>query len=207
MIPVAARKAPKGFNEKVYRPGVQWLKSKGLPLSGKKPQGVELEPFWREILPQLHDAYGGVCAYLCIYFEKALGSHTVDHFIGKSNDIGEAYRWRNYRLACQRMNQRKGTSEDLLDPFTIAPNTFCLNVWDGSISPDPHLDQTLKIRAQTTIDRLGLDDADCRRTRVNAFNEYIGVNSAGPIPFAHLKKRHPFVAYEVERQNLRRPND
>lgn len=207
MIPVTPRKAPQGFNQKVYRPGRDWLKKEGLPLRGAVPKGAQLPPYWRECLGELHERYGGVCAYLCIYFPRALGAATVDHFISKSSSIEEAYRWRNYRLACPRMNSRKGTFDNLLDPFNIVPYTFFLSLFDGSIAPNPALDPVVLLQAQTTIDRLGLDDEDCRRARLGAFDEYMGLDGAGPIPFSSLRRHHPFVAYEVDRQQLRRPDD
>lgn len=207
MIPVTPRKAPPGFNAKVYRRGCEWLKKEGHPLRGLMPKGVQFEPYWRDCLADLHERYGGVCAYLCIYIEPALGATTTDHFVCKSSCIEEAYRWRNYRLACLRMNSRKGTFDELLDPFTIAPNTFLLNVLDGSISPNPLLDAATQVQAQVTIDRLGLDDNDCRKARLNAFNEYMGFDGAGPIPYSSLRKHYPFVANELERQRLRRSDD
>jgi uncharacterized protein (TIGR02646 family) len=207
VIPVVPRKAPLGFNERVFRRGRRWLKKKGLALQGPVPAGVELKPCWRGCLAKLHERYHGVCAYLCIYFERALGAATVDHFVSKSSRIEDAYRWRNYRLACQRMNSRKSTFDDLLDPFTMAPDTFCLSLLDGAISPSPQLDAATRAQAETTIVRLGLDDGDCRRARRDAFDEYLGVGTVGPIPFSSLRKHHPFVAYEVNRQQMRRPDD
>ena len=203
MIPVKRKPVPKGFNTKVYRPGRRWLKAKGLPLHGPVPKdkdgkAIPLEPYWRECLGELHDRYGGVCAYVSIYIDRVTGSRTVDHFIAKSSAIEHAYHWSNFRLACGKINGRKGIFDDLLDPFEIKKGTFHLNLLTGAIFPNPALLQPLKDQAQTTIDRLGLDDADCRSDRLEFFDDY----RKKEITDSYLRKKCPFVWFEVHRQKM-----
>lgn len=95
------------------------------------------------------------------------------------------------------MNGRKGTFDDLLDPFFLAPETFHLEFLTGKIFPNPALQKTDIERAQTTIDRLGLDEGDCRLARLEYFNRYIKNGDK-----SYLKEHCPFVWYEVRRQKL-----
>lgn len=201
MIPVKRRRAPAGFNEKVLRPGRRWLKQNRLPASGQVPEGVQLEPFWHACLDDLHRKYGGICAYVCIYIEKVTGARSVDHFVAKSSAIEQAYRWSNYRLACHKMNARKGAFDDVLDPFVVQEGTFVLNLFDGSIKPRPGLDAALRQRAEDTIQRLGLDDEECRSVRRGYFTDYI----TREISLDYLRRRCPFVWQEVMRQKALRP--
>lgn len=203
MIPVARKLAPRGFNEKVFREGRAWLRRKGHPLSGPVPRGVKLKPLWRTYLRHLRRAYGGVCAYVCIFIEEIVGTPTVDHSIPKSKAIEHAYRWRNYRLASLTMNQRKGDHQDVLDPFTLPDGTFHLGLLDGSIAPNKALstsDPTLYGKALATIARLRLDDHGCRRIRRRYFTDYL----LDPTPGrqADLQRRAPFVWHEMVRQGL-----
>ena len=203
VIPVKRKPVPKGFNAKVYRPGRRWLKKKGLPLHGPVPKGndgkdIPLKPYWRKCLRELHRRYEGVCAYVSIYIPRVTGSSSVDHFIAKSSSIEHAYRWRNFRLACGKINGRKGIFDDLLDPFEIKEGTFHLNLLTGAISPNPTLPPPLKAQAQATIDRLGLNDADCCLDRLEFFDDY----RKKQISSLYLKEKCPFVWYEVHRQKM-----
>lgn len=198
MIPVRPRLAPAGFNQKVLRPGREWLKQKGLPKSGPVPTGVQLEPVWQKCLEDLYRKYDGICAYVSVHIERVTGARSVDHFVAKSLAIEHAYRWRNYRLACQKMNARKASFDFVLDPFDVQAGTFVLNLIDGSIKPGLSLDVSLRQRAQDTIDQLGLDDGDCRTLRRDYFTDYIG----GHVSSDYLRRRCPFVWEEAARQSL-----
>jgi hypothetical protein len=160
MIPFEEKPPPADFEEKVGKKGRAWLRESGLPLSGRLPRGHHpLNPIWTECLDDLYDAYGGICAYMCIFIEKVVGTPTVDHYIAKSRAVQHAYRWRNYRLASLTMNQRKGNHGDVLDPFTLPEETFHLNLVDGGIFPNAALatrDPALHRKAVATIARLRL---------------------------------------------------
>ena len=198
MIPVAPQPEPAGFDSKVRQKGQEWLRSRGLDGTARAPAEVVLEPFWRACLPELHAAYSGVCAYLCIYLELVTGANTVDHFVAKSQAMGLAYEWSNYRLACSRMNSRKGAFEDVLDPFVIAHEMFYLELVSGAIYPNPSLDTASRRKAKATIDRLELDDYVCREMRARRFDDY----RKGDVSAAYLGRCSPFVYSEAERQGL-----
>ena len=198
MIPVLRRKAPCGFNAKVYRPGTDWVRQSGHPRRGPVPVGVRLRPLWRDILPALRRRYQHVCAYTAFYVPLVTGAPTVDHFVAKSVAIEDAYRWRNYRFACSLVNARKGTLDDVLDPFEIQEGTFELEFLTGSISPGPRAVGSLRDAAEHTIKRLGLDLPDCRTRRISDFMECLNRH----ISEDYLMRRSPFVWREAKRQGL-----
>jgi hypothetical protein len=206
VIPVQEKRAPKRFNEKVYRPGRKWLKDNGHPLRGPIPKNAngknafELPTYWRACLDELYRRYDGVCAYTSIYIDRVTGARSSDHFIAKSTALEHAYRWRNLRLASGKINGRKGIFDDILDPFEIRQETFLLDLGTGEIFPNPGLLAADRAKAQTTIDRLLLDDPDCRQRRREFFDYY----RTGEISDAHLRKMCPFVWYEVHRQRMGR---
>jgi len=203
VIPVKEKDAPADFDAKVRTPGNNWLREQGIPPEGPKPKGVVLDPFWTHCLPDLYREYEGICAYLCIYFEKVLGAASVDHFVAKSPKPGLAYEWSNFRLACLGENRRKGV-KDVLDPFTLKPDTFQLELVTGRIYPGDSLSPEEKAAAEDTIEKLGLDDPDCRAFRVRRFTDYLALR--GPLTSEEAEKQlrrySPFIWYEAQRQGL-----
>jgi hypothetical protein len=201
VIPVEEKPPPPSFDERVREPALRWLEENQWPLSGPVPKGrPPLKPFWLACLDELYDAYGGVCAYVAIRINRVTGARSTEHYVAKSAAIEDAYRWSNYRLVCQRMNSRKGKVADVLDPFEIAHETFVLNLLDGSIAPGPAIDPATRVRAQETIDRLGLDDGDCRRARLEAYTRYLEKS----FPEEYLREECPFAWYEARRQGALR---
>lgn len=122
----------------------------------------------------------------------------MDHFIAKSSALSQAYEWSNYRLACSKMNTRKNKFDDVLDPFSVASDSFRIDFLTGEILINLPINTPEWDIADKTIKRLGLDDQDCRDERVEYFNDYI----SGEIGSARLKKEAPFVWLEMERQQL-----
>lgn len=198
MIPVAAQPEPRAFDKKVRRKGLTHLAQKGYALNELLPTNADIKPYWRDCLTDLHKAYDGVCAYLCIFFERVMGGGSVDHFIAKSANAGHAYEWNNYRLACSTMNSRKRDYADVLDPFFLAPDLFRLQLSTGHLYPNPSLDVRAMRIVEETIDRLGLDDPLCRELRARWYQDYLEYR----LPADYLKKKSPFVWHEANRQGL-----
>lgn len=203
MIPVQEKKEPDSFDAKVRKPGLAWLTAKGIPLEGPKPKKVKLEPYWTKCLGDLHTEYDGVCAYLCVYIERVLGAASVDHFVAKSPKPGLAYEWSNYRLACLGENRKKGV-KDVLDPFTLKPETFLLELTTGRIYPNPSLNPPQREAAKKTIAALGLDEEDVRALRYRRYSDYLAIRGAQPNPELEkcLRRDSPFLWYEAQRQGL-----
>ncbi len=199
MIPVQPQPEPGFFDAEVRAKGLAHLKAKGHALDQPLPAGATIEPHWRgDCLTALHTAYGGVCAYLCVFVERITGGMSVDHFIAKSALAGLAYEWSNYRLACSVMNSRKRDFDDVLDPFELEPDWFRLDLTCGRIFPNPELEPAQTALVTQTISRLGLDDPLCRELRVRWFDEYL----TEPLPESYLRRKSPFVWAEAQRQGL-----
>ena len=198
MIPVAAQPEPRTFNAKVRRKGLAHLAQKGYALNQPLPANADLRPYWRDCLTDLHIAYGGVCAYLCVFFERVMGGGSVDHFIAKSANAGLAYEWNNYRLVCSTMNSRKRNYSGVLDPFFLAPDLFRLQLSTGHIYPNPSLDVRAMRIVEETINLLGLDDPQCRELRARWYQDYLEYELSA----AYLEKKSTFVWQEASRQGL-----
>lgn len=197
MIPVPPQPEPATFDQEVRQPGLHWLHQENLDPSAEKPPGLQLRAFWTRCLPELYQAYGGICAYLAIFFEQSTGTATTDHFVAKSKEMGRAYDWANFRLACLAMNRQKGIHE-VLDPFELAADTFRLELSTGEIFPNPQLPTERRLAAQTTIELLELDAPVKREMRARHFQEH----SVGGMPASYLARYSPFVHLEASRQNL-----
>ncbi|MED7668539.1 hypothetical protein GXB78_15160 [Pseudomonas moraviensis subsp. stanleyae] len=197
MIYVQPQPEPDDFDKKVRAKGLAHLKAKGIALNGALPPGTEVAPLWRESLTDLHVAYGGICAYLGMFFERVAGS-SVDHFIAKSVSAKDIYEWSNYRLACSTLNSRKRDYSTVLDPFLLAPDLFRLQLSTGHIYPNPRLDAKAMRLIELTIETLSLDDALCRDTRARVYEEYVKYN----LDNDYFRSKYPFIWSEARRQGL-----
>lgn len=197
MIPVVLQNEPGDFDVKVRQKGHAWLVAQGLALGSPLPKKTELPTYWSSSNKALWDAYGGVCAYLAIYFEWVTGASSTDHFVAKSKDAGQAYEWSNYRLSCLGPNRNKNKFDDVLDPIGLAADTFELNLASGEISPSSHLGKAATALARKTIKRLKLGSAEHNEMRQRHFRQYLRHRDAQT-----LKELSPFVWYEAQRQGL-----
>lgn len=123
--------------------------------------------------------------------------------MAKSKLAGQAYEWSNYRLASTTMNSRKRDYSTVLDPFTIAADTFHLELITGRIYPNPALPPAQQTAARRTIRRLKLDKP-CREMRARRYSDYVALVQNGPNSAAveQLRRYSPFVWYEANRQGL-----
>lgn len=195
MIRVEPQPEPSGFDAAVRQKGLTALSDK------KAGRIAKLPDHWRACLPDLRTAYGDVCAYAAIYIDPVTGGDSVEHFAPKSTDEDLAYEWSNYRLVCRLMNSRKSAFRDVLDPFAVADGWFILNLTTMGIEPSAELSEPERTAVVNTIGRLKLDDKKCRQARANYYDLYL----KGYLSFAGLRHLSPFVAAEVERQGLKRP--
>lgn len=197
MIPVVLQPEWADFDTKVRQPGLAWLAGKGIALNGPLPAKTKIPDYWSRSNKALWDAYGGVCGYLAIYFEWATGASSTDHFVAKSKDAGQAYEWANYRLSCLGANRNKNKFDDVLDPVSLAADTFELNLVSGEIAPGRGLNTATAAMAHKTIQRLKLDSPELNKMRQKHFSRYVRNRDE-----QDLREQSPFVWYEAQRQRL-----
>jgi|ERR1051326_3212873 hypothetical protein len=196
MIHVDPQPEPTHFNARVRLRGQAYLARIGHTPTTKE---WESHSYWREILPNLHESYGGICAYSCHWIPYDTGADTVEHFIAKSIQPGQAYEWNNYRLVCATLNGRKGTNAVVLDPFVIDNGWFVLDFPSLQVKPERGLGEPLTGQIWDTITLLGLnDEGTCLKSRQKYIKDYC----KGCVNFQYLQQDAPFIAYELERQGL-----
>ncbi len=195
MIHVQPQPEPSDFDAKVRQPGTKFLSQHPQPSA----QRWKSHCYWRKILPDLYEAYRCICAYSCHWIPSDTGGRSVEHFLSKAKRPEHAYEWSNYRLVCGTLNGRKGDHEDVLDAFKVENGWFILDFPSLLVRPSADLDAQTWQRVQATIERLGLnDEGTCLNNRFNWIDPYCRAE----ITFGFLKKHAPFIAMELERQNL-----
>lgn len=195
MIHIDPQPEPETFDTLVRQPGQRFLARTPNPTRKQ----WDSHSYWRKTLALLHDLYGGICAYSCHWIPYDTGADTVEHFLPKSTYPQQAYEWGNYRLVCATLNSRKRIFEDILDPFDIQNAWFVIDFPSLQIKPALGLDSVLTGSIQDTIDRLRLnDEGTCLKSREAYIKDYC----LGCITFTYLRRKSPFIALELERQNL-----
>jgi len=217
VIPVAKAPKPKGFDERVRKPGLRaiaemagkpprYTRTAGKPFKqiASREQDIPPErfpPFWTEALEDLKTAYREICAYSCFRIHPVTGAGSADHFAPRSRSWRHVYEWSNYRLCCSRMNARKSDYGDVLDPFEIKKGWFQLELLGFQVLPNPKLPRATRDAIRATIDRLGLN-----RFRADREKDAERYWSRG-YSLEVLKEESPFVAYELFRQGRLNPGD
>ncbi|MCC6538676.1 MAG: hypothetical protein IT162_14065 [Bryobacterales bacterium] len=154
--------------------------------------------YWQAALPELYDSYRGLCAFTGTRIERVVGARTVEHFKPKSKYPESAYDWANFRLVCGLMNGRKGDHEDVIDPFKLPSGVFTVNFVDGSVSIRRDCKKGWRAPAQRTIERLQLDDLECRTLRKNHALKIL----SGAWSLSEAEETSPFVFSCLRDQGL-----
>lgn len=196
MIPIKPKPEPDGFDAQVRQKGLLWLKERQVDLTQRLPRGQKIPQFWVVVLKDLYDQYEGVCAYYAFRFQLASGAASTDHFVAKSKLPSEAYEWNNYRLACLGANRKKSIHGNLLDPFDLEEDIFRLNLDTGEIYINDNKPRALRLKAQRTIMKLGLDSEVLTKMRAENWEEYVSQDFTA----RHLRRNNPFVYSEALRQ-------
>lgn len=193
MLPVLQQPEPENFDEQVRRPGNAALQKQGYPKAAR----FAFPPLWRKVNEDMFAAYDGYCAYSAFRLQPALAYAQIDPFLPKSKYPENAYEWANYRLCSQLMNTQKGEKELPLDPFTLEPATYQLNLFNGQIKVNPELSPGQQQNADTTIALLRLNSPELVHKRTKVLNEFID----GEIGVEFLQREAPFIYQEVLRQD------
>ncbi|HET9184386.1 MAG TPA: hypothetical protein VFP59_19870 [Candidatus Angelobacter sp.] len=195
MIHIDEQTEPAKFNARVRIRGRRFIDQNPDPT----PKQWRTHQYWREIGSELHDAYGGICAYSCHWIPYDTGADTVEHFRPKDRYPADAYEWSNYRLVCATLNGRKGIYEDVLDPFALQNGWFTLDFPSMLVKPNGALKPQERQAVQVTIDRLGLnDESTCLKSRAKWLKDYCDNH----ISLEYLRKHAPFIVAELERQSI-----
>jgi len=152
--------------------------------------------FWQFAMSDLQSAYGGICAYTCYYI---IADPSVDHFLPKSRYPNLAYEWSNYRLARQLVNQHKGDSLEVLDPFNIQTGWFVMDFPSCLVRPSNGLPAVLTEQINKSIKILKINEYDAFvQERCDLMLAFAEKN----ISFKFLSERYPFIASEIVRQGI-----
>jgi len=123
---------------------------------------------------------------------------SVDHFRPKKTYPHLAYEWSNFRLALDRINNNKGESEDVLDPFTVQAGWFVLDCASVFVRPEPALPQKVRDQIQRSITVLKLNDDKLVSARFTILRGYID----SELSLSHIERFYPFIAAEIKRQGI-----
>jgi hypothetical protein len=192
VIPVAPRPEPANFAVSVRVPGQAFIRLTPRPTQ----QQYRTHDYWKLCLEQLRHSYREVCAYSSIWIPT---NYTVDHFLPKGRYPNLAYEWSNYRLAADFVNNNKGASESVLDPFVILNGWFILDPATLYVKPEPTLSTVIKVRVQTSIDVLKLNHYRLVNVRFQIFRGYID----GKQHLDTIAEKYPFIAAEIRRQKIK----
>ena len=193
MIHVDLKPEPVDFDVRVRQPGNAFLSTTPTPNSKQWSKNN----YWSRCSAQLYQAYGGVCAYSGEWFSRTTASVSVDHFYPKSSHQEMAYEWDNYKLTNQVMNGYKG-DKIVLDPFEIKNGDLVIDFPSCLVKPRKDMTPAEKSKAKATIQILHLNDEDQANRRCEIVMEYI----CGNISQAFLESKYPFIAEELQRQDL-----
>ncbi len=194
MIRVRKQPEPQRFDTSVRIRGNAFLGRLGRQPTGKDWKNHN---YWKEISDEMYDIYDGMCAYSGQWISN--NDDSIDHFFPKSRYPDLAYEWDNYRLCLQKLNNNKADNEGIADPFDIVEGDFVLDIPSCYIKPGNGLSPGKVKMIEKTIDILKLnDDSNFVSGRANILTDY--ANDQITIDF--LRKRYPFIASEIERQNI-----
>lgn len=194
MIFVERKQEPPDFDQRVRKPGRRFLRNTPKPTHRE----FSKHSYWRRVVQDLHDAYDSICAYTCHWIARDTGWGSVEHFVSKSAQPALAYEWNNFRLVCGRMNGRKGSHDDVLDPFEIRELTFVIRFPSLQVGVAGGISDELREATVRTVARLGLNDEVCISSRLAYLRSYCN----GETSLDYLRRRAPFIHREIVRQGL-----
>ena len=105
------------------------------------------------------------CAY-CESHVTAVSHGDIEHITAKSLDPRLTFEWTNLTFACQICNQRKSTSEDVLDPYNVDPASHILFI--GPFAKARTRDGMLTI---SIVDMNRLDLLEIRQRELRRFSD------------------------------------
>ena len=189
MIPSALSPEPPAFSAEVRAKGAAYLRTNPAPTS--KQFGKHA--YWKASLPWLKVSYGNICAFSSFWIP---GQCSVDHYEPKTVRPDLAYEWSNYRLAMDRINNNKGESTRVLDPFQVQRGWFALDLATLYVRPGDGVIDPIRAQVEETISILRLNDDVWVDIRFELLREFLD----GNVSLEFLRRRYPFIADEIARQ-------
>ncbi len=202
MIPVEMFPPPAHYEEEVKRKGEDFLKKN--PAADLK--AIRNRKYWKVIRKDLRRNYKSVCSFSAQWCGC---EDNVEHYIPLSwlvanNQRHRAYHWDNFRYASRSINENKGASLDVVDPFQVEYGWFRMEFPSLIIFPGKNLEQAVWDKVYKTIEILKLNEdsfVECRKAWVDAYvSSCKSSRERMPTDFNNLKVWAPFLAYELERQ-------
>lgn len=184
----------------------QHVKERGERFLRRNPSPTSIEfgghDYWRAILDDLHNLYGGVCSYCASWTPRTSSDYnkrtSVDHFIPKSIVPSLAYEWKNFRLCRSLLNHRKSSCLEVMDPVSIVNGWFTLDFATFLIKPANSIPPWVTSRIVSTVDVLELNGNDYVRERLTIIKEY----SLSGLTIQDLRTKYPFIADQMSIQNF-----
>ncbi|MEZ4409447.1 MAG: hypothetical protein R3A52_23700 [Polyangiales bacterium] len=171
---------PPEFGARVRERGAQWL---------REHPTERLRDYWREFTPELRRGFRCLCAYSAMWIQ----SGDVDHFAPTASNRALAYEWSNYRYADGSINSRKQglAVEKMLDPFEVRDEWFEVLLPSLQLVVTEACPPTLRGRAQTMLDRLGIGHAEwIIEVRQGWYDEWVNER----LTLEGLDRRAPLLA-------------
>lgn len=192
MIPVSPRPEPANFHQRVRTPGLAFLSKFPNPTPDNWKKGGKI---WCRALDDLFHDYNRVCAYSAEWVTKK--ERSVDHYVPRTSNKALAFEWSNFRLASQIINQFKGAST-VIDPFLVGTEWFVIDFESNIVKPNSALDDATRNTVLETISILKINGIIFQNKRTNWIDAYY----KGRTGLNGLRKKAPFLVYEIERQDL-----
>ena len=143
----------------------------------------DLESHWRDFRVELGNRFLGKCGYCerpCAGIGNTDNAPTVDHFKPLSQFPNLSYEWTNWVYSCRRCNRKKddnwpptGYIDPCADVVDERPERYLEYVEaSGEIKPKASLALSEKVKAQNTIDDIGLNLLDILFYRIDWIREF-----------------------------------
>ena len=149
----------------------------------------DLVNHWRDFRDELSNRFFGKCGYCERRCDGTATVPTVDHFRPRSRFPELTYEWTNWVFSCARCNEEKANrwpDSGFVDPCAVPlderPESY-LDFDDrtGEVIAQAGLTQAARVKAQNTIDDIGLNALDLRIRRLDTledFKERVAENDA-----------------------------
>jgi|GEM_PF-4872112 len=135
---------------------------------------------------------------------EVLSEKVIDHALAKALDAKPNLLTLDFlrleQLSAGMLNhqQSKARIQRRSGPIFPCARPVPLATFDGAYLPESVLDAVPMRLVEETIERLGLDDPQCRELRARWYQDYLEHS----LPSMYLKSKSPFVWAEANRQGL-----